>query len=72
MNWKNLIERAIWTAVQSFGATAIVDAYLGGDPEVGRALLVSVIAALFSGLKTIAQERLHYLERERPEEGADV
>lgn len=71
MNWGNLLERAAWTAFQAFTATAVWEAFTAGEPSARDALVIGVIAAVFSGLKTIAQERLQHLEAEAAEEGAD-
>lgn len=69
MDWKNILERAAWTAVQAAVAavpvaqlTAVI---LGGDVSSLQQLVLSgvsaAVGAALSFLKTVAQERLAQL-----------
>lgn len=72
MNWGNILERASWTAVQSFlgalttteVAQAIGQVDLDAMQALGLSALGAAVASLVSFFKTIAQERLKTLDRE--------
>lgn len=57
MNWKNVIERAVWTWVQAFGAALIVV-----DVSTARDAALAGVAALVSFVKNVAAERLAALD----------
>ena len=62
MDVRNVVERAVWTVVQSAAASALV--FLAGVPaevegaSVAVVAAVAVIAGAVSAVKTIAQEKL--------------
>lgn len=58
MNWKNVIERAVWTFVQAFVAVFAV-----ADVSTARDAAVAGGAAVLSVLKNVAAERLAALDR---------
>ena len=60
-NWKDVIERAIWTAVQSAVSVVTVVPLITdveGWQAAGVAAASAAAASLLSFLKTLAQERL--------------
>ena len=69
MNWRDITERAAWTAVQagvaSVPVSQVAAAISGGEidalAQVGLAALGAASAALISFVKTLAQERLGVL-----------
>lgn len=70
MNWRNILERAGWTAFQtgvgSLTATQIADALFGVD-SAEQAVVIAVTTAISTALsffKTVATERLAQLEKE--------
>ena len=60
---RNIIERAVWTAIQSGVAVVTVEGLVGGGADLKNALLVAGIAALLSALKTISKDRLAFLDK---------
>lgn len=63
MDWKNVIERALWTAAQTPGAVAVIDAISTKVEVPSRDLvLLGLIGFAISAIKTIGQERLAYLK----------
>lgn len=70
INWYDVLERAAWTAAQSFlGAISTVElarAVTSTDIQTLETLLLAgagaAVAALASFLKTLAQERLNNLD----------
>lgn len=62
MNWRDLLERAVWTAIQGAIAAVSVEAVLSGDPQAIHAALVGGGAAVLSMLKTVAKDRLAKLK----------
>lgn len=70
MNWRDILERAAWTAVQGAIAAvpvAQVTAAIGGSDvdalaQLALAGLGGGVAAALSFIKTVAQERLGMIE----------
>lgn len=58
MNWRNVLERALWTAVQSFIGTISVAELFNVDDQWWVALAVTGVSSALSFIKTVAQERL--------------
>lgn len=59
---RNTIERALWTAVQTFTALISLDGLMETFTlPTGQMLLASLVASALSAVKTMAQERLRYL-----------
>ena len=69
-NWRDVFERMAWTAAQAFvgaiPATLFIDAMLQGSMTNLQTVAASGIAAagasVLSFVKTLAQERLAYLD----------
>jgi hypothetical protein len=61
INFRDLIERIIWTAVQSAGGTLVAASTIDGI-EAWHAAAVSAIAAAITVLTTFARRRLGKLE----------
>ncbi len=63
MNWKNIIERALWTFVQGFLGALILNV------EMDKSAIIGALAAGLSALKTlvmeIAEARLKALEQSK-------
>jgi hypothetical protein len=57
-----MLERALWTGVQSGVALVTVDALVGGSADLKHALFVAGVAAGFSALKTFSKDRLDHLQ----------
>lgn len=64
---KNLLERAIWTGVQTGLAILTVEGLTTFDASAIQLLATAGIAAGLSALKTLAVERMAALEPIRPE-----
>lgn len=65
MNWYDILERAAWTAVQgALGAVTAIPLLTDthGWSVLGLAAATGAMGALFSFLKTMAQERLSGLD----------
>lgn len=65
MDYKDILERALWTAVQTTAATitvlpAMTD--LEGWKAIGISATAAGASAILSALKTIAQERVRILD----------
>ena len=58
---RNVIERAVWTGIQSGLAVVTVEGLVGAGADLQNALLVAGVATLLSALKTISQDRLTVL-----------
>lgn len=64
---RNLLERALWTGVQSALAILSLEALSSLDASAVEVLIASGIAAVLSALKTLAVERLAVLAPIKPE-----
>lgn len=65
MDWRDICERAVWTALQG-GVGAITTVPLvtdvAGWEAVGIAAATAAVSSVLSFLKTLAQERLGVIE----------
>jgi len=64
-NWRDILERAAWTAVQAAVATVTTVPMLtdvAGWEALGVAAATAGVGAVLSFVKTIAQERLGMIE----------
>lgn len=61
-NLANLVERAAWTAVQSFCALLSADGFGWLDAAPWQYIATAAVASVLSALKTLAQGRLQELD----------
>lgn len=61
---RNLLERALWTGVQSGLALLTIDALTPLNHNALEALSIAGVAAALSALKTLASDRLEDLKAE--------
>lgn len=59
---RNLIERAIWTGIQTGLAIVTVDGLTAADADPRATLTAAVVAAVLSAVKTMAVGRLNTLK----------
>lgn len=64
---RNLLERALWTGVQSGLAMLTLEGLTAFDASALETLAVAGVAMALSALKTVAVERLAALEPIKPE-----
>lgn len=60
-DWRNVLERAFWTAVQTPAVVAALDAVGGENVDFRRLTAAAFLGFLASAVKTIGQERLSFL-----------
>lgn len=61
----NTLERALWTGAQTGVAILSADGFGWIQANPGAILATAGVASLLSAIKTMAQERLKYLEAQR-------
>jgi hypothetical protein len=61
MRWSDVIERALWTAIQAPAAVAIGDALAGGSVPDEVLIWSAAAGFLLSAVKSIAKDRLEYI-----------
>ncbi len=61
MNYRDLLERIVWTAVQSAGATLMAASAIDGL-EVWHAAAIAGLSGAITVLTTFARNRLNQLE----------
>ena len=65
-NWWSVIERGLWTGVQLPSVAGVLDVISEGVEIPGlNYLWLALGGVLVSMVKTVAQERLHYLDTRR-------
>lgn len=62
MNWKNILERALWTFLEGFLVALPAASSLGVDAAAWKAALLGAAMAGLSALKTLAIEILQSKE----------
>lgn len=58
MNWKNILERALWTFLEGFLVALPAASSLGIDAAAWKAALLGAVMAGLSALKTLVIELL--------------
>lgn len=61
---RNILERALWTGVQSGLAMITVDGFFGSGADPINTLAVAGVAMALSALKTMSQDRLAILRED--------
>lgn len=62
-NWRSVLERGLWTGVQAPAAVGLLDAISTDVSVVGLDYLwVALLAVGVSMVKTVAQERVRFLD----------
>lgn len=64
-DWKNAVERAIWTSIQVPAAIAVVEAASGGVSVDRQMVMAGVVGFALSFAKTYGQERMEWLAARR-------
>lgn len=59
--WWNVLERAVWTAVQTAPVVAVLDAAQLGEVPSQSYLIAAAVGFVASAVKTVAAERLKAL-----------
>lgn len=59
MNWKNILSRAAWTLIQAPIGIEVMELLNDSiDVSLGNGLLVGLVAAVLSALKSMAAEKV--------------